>query len=44
MSSQRWRPAILRREFDGNFAVCCGIHLDRIEEREIDILILSRGP
>jgi hypothetical protein len=33
---------ILRREYDGNFAVCCGIHLDQIEKQEIeDILEMS---
>jgi hypothetical protein len=30
---------ILAREFGGNFAVCCGIHLDQIEKREIDDIL-----
>lgn len=33
---------ILRGEYEGSFALCCGIHLDRIEKREIeDILEMS---
>jgi hypothetical protein len=33
---------ILRREFSGNFVICCGIHLDHIEKREIaDVLKMS---
>jgi hypothetical protein len=33
---------ILRQEFDGNFTVCCGIHLDAIEKQEIqDVMDMS---
>lgn len=33
---------ILRQTFDGNFTVCCGIHLDDIEKQEIkDIMDLA---
>ncbi len=33
---------ILRREFGGNFAICCGVHLDNIEKQEIaDVLEMS---
>ena len=30
---------ILRKEYPGNFVVCCGIHLDNIEKQEISAVM-----
>jgi len=34
---------ILRKEYEGNFVICCGIHLDDIEKQEIsDVMDLCK--
>jgi len=30
---------MLRREYTGNFAICCGIHIDNITKQEIEDVI-----
>lgn len=30
---------MLRREHEGNFIICCGIHLDNIEKKEICVVM-----
>lgn len=35
---------ILRKEYEGNFVICCGIHLDDIEKQEIsDVMDLCKN-